>query len=186
MLCCAFFLFPPKYYLHKSRAIFHINMYILSICTEVPYTAPMNLTIWSGWPSFKTSLLHFLTSEWIIFAVTGVSLCSPLFKTPFATVVLNDFLLSMKGSSSTNQSPSPSFFSDLVWQTMLPNLIAIFLWGTMVLRMRVDPLASSLLLKSMKHCSQGSRNCVKNANTSNHTLIFEHSFKEKFNMGFFI
>jgi hypothetical protein len=41
----------------------------------------------------------------------------------------------------------------------------------MVLRMRVVPPASLLLSKSMKHCSQGSNNHVKNANTSNHTLI---------------
>ncbi len=33
--------------------------------------------------------------------------------TLFATVVLDGFLLSMKGSSSTNQSPSPSFFFGL-------------------------------------------------------------------------
>ncbi len=35
-LCHAFFLFPSKNYPHKSRAIFHINMYILNIHTEVP------------------------------------------------------------------------------------------------------------------------------------------------------
>jgi hypothetical protein len=34
-LCHAFFFFPPKYYSHKSRAIFHIDLYILSIHTEV-------------------------------------------------------------------------------------------------------------------------------------------------------
>jgi hypothetical protein len=32
-----------------------------------------------------------------------------LFKTPFATVVLNGFLSLMKGSSSTNRLPFPSF-----------------------------------------------------------------------------
>jgi hypothetical protein len=36
-----------------------------------------------------------------------------LFKTPFATVVLNGFLLSMKGLSSTNWLPSPSFLVGL-------------------------------------------------------------------------
>jgi hypothetical protein len=35
-LCRTFFLFPPNNYLHKSRVIFHINLYVLSIHTEVP------------------------------------------------------------------------------------------------------------------------------------------------------
>ncbi len=57
------------------------------------------------------------------------------------------------------------FFSNLVWQTMLPNLIASFQQGTMVLCMRVVPLASISLSKSMRHCSQRSSN-VKNVNTT--------------------
>jgi hypothetical protein len=36
MLCRAFFLIPPKNYLHKSHAILHMNLYVLSIQTEVP------------------------------------------------------------------------------------------------------------------------------------------------------
>jgi hypothetical protein len=36
MLCRAFLFFPPENYLHKSGAIFHINLYILSIYAEVP------------------------------------------------------------------------------------------------------------------------------------------------------
>ncbi len=98
------------------------------------------------------------------------------------------------------------FFLDLVWQMMLPNLIAFFQQGTMVLCMRVVSLVSSLLFKSIKHCSQGSSNCVKHANTGNQwntalkeaaivskmrtpaiTLWFpEHRFKENFYLGFFI
>jgi hypothetical protein len=34
-------------------------------------------------------------------------------KLPFATVMLDDFLSSMKGLSLTNRSPSPSFFFQL-------------------------------------------------------------------------
>jgi hypothetical protein len=34
-LCHAFFFFPKEMYSHKSSAIFHIDMYILSIYTEV-------------------------------------------------------------------------------------------------------------------------------------------------------
>ncbi len=35
-LCRAFFFFPPMYHPHKSHAIFWIDLYILSIHTEVP------------------------------------------------------------------------------------------------------------------------------------------------------
>jgi hypothetical protein len=52
-------------------------------------------------------------AEWIIFAITEISVCSPLFKTPFTTVVLDGALLLMKGSSSTNRSPFPSFYFGL-------------------------------------------------------------------------
>ncbi len=102
--------------------------------------------------------------------------------------------------------PISIIFFDLVWQTMLPNLIASVQQGTMVLCMKVVPPASSLLFKSMKHCSQGSSNCVKNANTGYQwntalkeaafvskmqtpaiTLWFpKHRFKENFYLGFFI
>ncbi len=36
MLCRAFFFFPPKYYLHKSCTIFHIDLYVFNIHTEIP------------------------------------------------------------------------------------------------------------------------------------------------------
>ncbi len=89
-----------------------------SICTCQIFTwkflmAPTNLTKWSGWPSFKLNLLESHTAEWIIFATTGISICSPLFKTPFTIVVLDGFLLSMKGLSSTKRLPFLSFF--LTW-----------------------------------------------------------------------
>jgi hypothetical protein len=38
--------------------------------------------------------------------------------------------------------------------------------------------------KSMKHCSQGSSNRVKNANTGNHTLISQTQIQKKFLLGF--
>ncbi len=34
-LCGAFFFFPPKYYLHKSCTIFHIDLYVFNIHTEI-------------------------------------------------------------------------------------------------------------------------------------------------------
>ena len=59
--------------------------------------------------------------------MTGISVCSPLFETffatvvldgplfetPFATVVLYGFLSLIKGSSLTNRLPFPSFFFGL-------------------------------------------------------------------------
>ncbi len=143
-----------------------------SICTCLIFTqkfltAPTSFTMWSSWPSFKTNLSESNKAEWIIFAMTGISICLPLFKTPFTTIVLNDSLSSMKGSSLTNWLPFPFFFLDLVWQTMLPSPTASFHQGTMVLRMSIVSPASSLLFKSMKHCSHGSSNLVKNANTGN-------------------
>ncbi len=90
-----------------------------SICAYLVFplkflTAPTNLTIWSGWISFKINFLHFQKAEWIIFAVTVISVCSPLFKAPFETVVLDCFLSLMIGSSSTNWLSSSSFFF-LTW-----------------------------------------------------------------------
>ncbi len=73
-------------------------------------TAPTSLTMWSGQPSFKTDYSEFHMALWIILAVTGISVCSPLFKTPLWTALLDGFLLSMKGLSSMNRSPSPLFF----------------------------------------------------------------------------
>ncbi len=35
-LCHTFFFSPPKYYLHKSGAIFHIDLYVFIIHTEIP------------------------------------------------------------------------------------------------------------------------------------------------------
>jgi hypothetical protein len=151
------------------------------------------------------NLLESHMAEWIIFAVTGINVCSPLFKTPFTTVMLNGFLSLMKGLSSTNWSPFPSFFFGLGVTKMLPSPAALFERGTMILRMTVVPPASSLLFKSMKHCSQGSSSRVNNENTENKwntalkgaalvskmrtpaiTLWFlEHRSNENFYLGFF-
>ncbi len=109
MLCHAFFFFPPKYYSHKSCTIFHIDLYVFNIHTKTPNVTNKLYHVKRS-ASFKMNLLESHTAEWIIFAMTEKSVCLPLFKTPFTTVVLNGFLLSMKGLSSTNQSPFPSFF----------------------------------------------------------------------------
>ncbi len=112
--CCAMhsFSLSPENYPHNSRAIFHIDFAYL-VFTLKFLTAPTNLIIWSARPSFKMSLWHLETAEWIIFTVTGISICSPWLKLLVATVVLDGFLSSMKGSSLMNWSLSPLFF--LTW-----------------------------------------------------------------------
>jgi hypothetical protein len=72
-------------------------------------TEPTSLTMLSGRPSFKTNLFESHTAERIIFAMTGIRVCSPLFETPFATIMLNGFLSSIKGLSLMNQLPFQSF-----------------------------------------------------------------------------
>ncbi len=124
-LCHAFFFFSPENHPHKFGAIFHIDLYIVSMYTKVPNgTNKLNHVKQSA--IVQNNLLHSQTAEWIIFTVTEITVCSPLFNTPFATVMLDGFLLLMKGSSLTNWLPSPSLFSDWVWQMMLPNLISSF------------------------------------------------------------
>jgi hypothetical protein len=61
--------------------------------------------------------------------VTGISICSPLFKTPLSTIVLDGFLLSMKGLSSTNWSASPWFFFGLGVMNNATKLNCIFSIG---------------------------------------------------------
>jgi hypothetical protein len=112
MLHYAFFFFPPKYYLHKSRAIFHINLYILDIHTEVPNgTNELNhmkqSAVFQNEPfAFPDSRMNHLCRYWNKRMLTIV-------QNTFCTIVLDSFLLSMKGSSSTNRSPSPLLFFEL-------------------------------------------------------------------------
>ncbi len=143
-LCHAFFFFSPENYPHKSGAIFHIE------------TAPTSLTMWSGRLSFKTNLSESHLAEWIIFALTEISVCSPLFKTPFTTIVLDGFLLSMKGSSLTTWSP---FQSCIVPTGDDGSLYDSHSSGKLI----VIKISETQLL--WKHQSS------QNANTGNHTLI---------------
>ncbi len=125
MLCHTFVLFLPENDLHKSGAIYQINLYVF-LFTQKFLTVPTSLTMWDGRPSFKTNRSQSHMAEWIIFAITGISVCSSLIETPFTAIVLNGFLSLMKGSSSSAWSRFPSFFLDLVWQTKLPSLTASF------------------------------------------------------------
>ncbi len=58
----AFFFFPPKYYLHMSCAIFHINLYILSIYTEVP-NSTNELNYMKRLAIFQNKYFAFQTAE---------------------------------------------------------------------------------------------------------------------------
>jgi hypothetical protein len=135
--------------------------------------------------------------------VTGISVCSPFLETPFATVVLDGFLLSMKCSSLTNQLPFPSFFFGLGVTNyaakpdcILPTgddgslyegcssgeLIVIYINETLLSRM-LQSCQKCKHRKSMKHCSQGSSTHVKNANTGNYTLISQTQIQKKILLG---
>ncbi len=184
MLCCAFSFFPPKYYLHKSCTIFHIDLYVFNIHTEISHgTNKLNhvkqSAIFQNEPfGIPYGRMNHLSCHWNKRMLTIVqnTLCNrcaqwlPLVNERF---VLNKLV-----------AVSIIFFSDLVWQTMVPNQIASIQQGTMVLCMRVVPPVSSSLSKSMKHCSQGSSNHVKNANTGNHTLISQTQIQRKFLLRF--
>ncbi len=182
-LCRAFFFFSPKYYPHKSRTIFHINLYILRIYTEVPNGTNKlyhvkRLAVFKNKPFWiPYGRMNHLCHDWNKRMLTIVqnTLCNccaqwlPLVNERFAI----------------NKTVAVSIiFFDLVWQMMLLNLIASVQQGMMVFRMRIIPPGSSSLSKSMKHYSHGSSNRVKNANTGNHTLISRTQIQRKFLLGF--
>ncbi len=50
-LCHALFFFPPKYYLHKSHTIFHINLYLFNIQTKVTNGTNKHYHVKSQWRS---------------------------------------------------------------------------------------------------------------------------------------
>ncbi len=79
-------------------------------CTQKFLTAPTSFTMWSSWLSFRMNRSQSHTVEWIIFTITGISVCSPLFKLPFTADVLDGFLLLMNGLSLTTWSPFSSIF----------------------------------------------------------------------------
>ncbi len=183
-LCHAFFFFPPKYYLHKSRTIFHIDLYVFNIHTKVPNgTNKLN--------HVKRSAVVQNELFWIPYSRMNHLCCD--WNKRMLTIVQNTFCnccawwLSLVDEKFVIDESFTVFiiiFLDLVLQMMLQNLIASFQQGTMALCMRVVPPASSLLFKSMKHCSQGNSNCVKNANTGNHTIISWTQLQRKILLGF--
>jgi hypothetical protein len=136
--------------------------------------------------------------------VIGISICSPLFETPFATVVLDGFLSSTKGLSSTNYLPFPSFYFGLgvTNDAAKPNCVVpagdngslykgcssgdliVIKLNKILLSRQQQSCQKCEHRKSMKHCSQGSNNRVKNANTGNHTLISQTQILRKFLLGF--
>ncbi len=87
-----FFLFLPKNYPQKAPVPSSKLICTCLTCTRKFLTAPTSFTMWSGQPSFKTNRLQSCTVEWIIFTVTGISVCSPLCKLTFTAVMLDGFL----------------------------------------------------------------------------------------------
>jgi hypothetical protein len=109
MLCCAFSFVSPENYPHKSGAIFHIDLHVFNIPTEIS-NSTNELNHVKRLPIFQNKSFQIPYRRMNHFAITGISVCSPLFKTPFATIVLNGFLSLIKGLSSKNRLPFPSFF----------------------------------------------------------------------------
>ncbi len=141
-LCRAFFFFPPKYYLHKSRTIFHIDLYVFNIHTEISNsTNELNHVKRSAvfqnkpfWIPFGR-MIH-LCRHWNkrMLTIVQSTLCNC--RAWWLPLINERFVLNKLVAVSI-------IFLDLVWQTMLPNLIASVQQGTMVLCMRVVPPASS-------------------------------------------
>ena len=111
-LCRAFLFFSLKYHPHKSCTIFHIDLYVFYIHTEISNgTNKLNhikrLAVFQNEPfAIPYGRMNHCCHHWI-------SLCSPLFIAPFTAVVLNGFLLFMKGLLSTTRLLFSSFFFKL-------------------------------------------------------------------------
>ncbi len=92
MLCRAFFLFLSNYNPHKSCTIFHIDLYVFNIHTEISNgTNKLNhvkrLAVFQNEPfGIPCGRMNHLCRDW------------------------NKRMLTMKGLSSTNRLPCPSFF----------------------------------------------------------------------------
>ncbi len=124
-LCHAFFLFPQKNYPHKSHAIFHMDLYILSIHTEVPNsTNELNhmkrSAVFQNKPfAFPDSRMNHLCHYWnkCMLTIVQITFCN---RCAWWLLLVNErFVIDKSVAISI-------IFLDLVWQTMLPNLIAPF------------------------------------------------------------
>ncbi len=170
--CCAMHFFPPKYYSHKSCTIFHINLYVFNIHTETSYGTNKlhhvkRLAIFqnkSFWIPYGR--MNHICHDWNKCMLTIVQNIFYSRRAWWLPLIDERFVIDKLIAVSIKKK------LNLVWQTMLPSLTTLFQQETMVLCMRVIPLASSSLSKSMKHSSHESSNRVKNANTGNPTFDF--------------
>jgi hypothetical protein len=142
---------------------------------------------------FHQHMIEFLQTDIdgsVDFLLNAIT-CSPLFKTPFTTVVLDGFLLLMKGLSSMNRLLFPSLFfglgvtnsaakpdyvvptgdDDSLYDSHSSGKLIVILINEALLSRKQQLCQKCKPRKSMKHCSQGSSTRVKNVNTGNHTLI---------------
>ncbi len=111
-LCRAFFFPPPKYNSHKSCAIFHINLYVFNIHTEISNGTNKlyhvkRLAVFQNKPFWipygrMNHLCHHCNKRMLT-----------IVQNTFTAVVLDDFFSLMKGLSLTNWLPFPSFFGGL-------------------------------------------------------------------------
>jgi hypothetical protein len=113
MLCRAFSFVSPENYLHKSSAIFHINLYVFNIPTEIPNgTNKLNHVnppaVFQKKPfQIPYGRMNHLCCDWNkrMLTIIRKTLCNRCAQ----WLPLVD-----KGSSLTNRLPFPPFFLDLV------------------------------------------------------------------------
>jgi hypothetical protein len=178
-----FFLFSKKYYPHKSRTIFHIDLYILSMYMEVPNGTNelyhvKRLVIFQNKPFWiPYSRMNHLCHVWNKRMLTIVqnTLCNrhaqwlPLVDEKFVIDKLVAISIIFFGLGVTKDAAKP----DCIHPT-----------GDDGSLYEGHSSVKLIFIESMKHCSQGSSNHFKNANTGNHTLISQTQIQRKFLLGF--
>jgi hypothetical protein len=125
MLCHAFLFFSPKYHPHKSGAIFHINLHVFNILTEVSNgTNKLNHVKWLAvflnkpfWIPYGT--MNHPCHDWNKRMLTIIQNTSLNRHAQWLPLVNERFIINKLVTISMG-------FFDLVWWTMLPSPIASF------------------------------------------------------------
>jgi hypothetical protein len=107
-----FLLFPPENYPHKSGAIFQVDLYVFDVHTEIP-NGTHKLHHVKGSAVFQDEPFAIPYDGMNHFHRHWNKCMLTIIQTPFKADVLDGFLSSMNGSSSTTWLPFPSIFFEL-------------------------------------------------------------------------
>ncbi len=124
-LCCGFFFFSPENYPHKSGAIFHIDLYVFNIHTEIPNgTNKLNHVKWSAVFQNKpfgthNGRMNHLCRHWNKHMLTIVKNTFYNRSAQWLPLVDERFIIDKSVTVSI-------VFVDSVWQMMLPSPTALF------------------------------------------------------------